>query len=133
MRPSKPRHPRAVPNVFPEHATDPEAEAPFAEGAGDELNPDLRHRLISEAKVHMRYTCSADIVTGMTWMIGCRPRPPATTCCCSVRRSRCRRSSARMGAHDPESDPRAAATAARKCPRRPLDGVGQALKKRLVR
>jgi hypothetical protein len=49
----RPTHPRAV--SVPE-AQDPEAEAdtPFAEGSSDTLDPDLRHRLISE-RAYARY------------------------------------------------------------------------------
>jgi len=40
-------HPRSVPNVAPDAVR--EIEQPFEEGARDALDPDLRHRLISEA------------------------------------------------------------------------------------
>ncbi len=42
-------HPRSVPNVAPVPDDAREVEQPFAEGAGDALDPDLRHRLVSEA------------------------------------------------------------------------------------
>ncbi len=42
-------HPRSVPNVAPATDDAPEFEQPFEEGAHDALDPDLRHRLISEA------------------------------------------------------------------------------------
>jgi hypothetical protein len=46
-------HPRAVPvSAVPQMAA--EAETPFAEGSRDELDPDLRHRLISE-RAYSRY------------------------------------------------------------------------------
>ncbi|MBK9116209.1 MAG: DUF2934 domain-containing protein [Betaproteobacteria bacterium] len=42
-------HPRSVPNVAPARDDVREAEQPFAEGARDALDADLRYRLISEA------------------------------------------------------------------------------------
>lgn len=64
MKPArKPRHPlRKSPRAT--HAAPPGAESapildraadadqPFVEGAGDALDPDLRHRLVSEAAFH---------------------------------------------------------------------------------
>ena len=41
------RHPRSVAIAF-----EAEAEQPFAEGVKDELDPDLRYRVISEAAFH---------------------------------------------------------------------------------
>ena len=44
---TQPNHPRAVPIVSSqEFAAEP--DTPFAEGSNDQLDPDLRHRLISE-------------------------------------------------------------------------------------
>jgi Protein of unknown function (DUF2934) len=42
-------HPSPVAVVDPPE----EADMPFAEGAGDTLDPDLRHRMISEAAYHL--------------------------------------------------------------------------------
>jgi hypothetical protein len=42
-------HPRSVPIENVELAGGNDAEQPFAEGARDAIDPDLRHRLISEA------------------------------------------------------------------------------------
>jgi len=42
-------HPRSVPSVNPESDIDEAPDQPFAEGAQDAMDPDLRHRLISEA------------------------------------------------------------------------------------
>ena len=43
-------HGVAIPLVELEELPD----QPFAEGAGDQLDPDLRHRLISEAAFHLQ-------------------------------------------------------------------------------
>lgn len=42
-------HPRGVPTIAPEPEAAREVEQPFAEGARDALDPDLRYRMISEA------------------------------------------------------------------------------------
>lgn len=42
-------HPRSVPTVAPAPEDVRETEQPFVEGAHDTLDPDLRHRLVSEA------------------------------------------------------------------------------------
>jgi hypothetical protein len=42
------QHPRSVP-IFGDGAAEPESEQPFEEGSHDTIDPDLRHRLISEA------------------------------------------------------------------------------------
>jgi hypothetical protein len=48
-RPVSPRiHPRSVPSVIPESDIEQAPDQPFAEGAHDEIDPDLRHRMISE-------------------------------------------------------------------------------------
>ena len=47
-----PRHPHGVPILPPEVEIDGTPDQPFAEGVADELDPDLRHRLISEAAFH---------------------------------------------------------------------------------
>jgi hypothetical protein len=47
--PSDVPHPRSVPTIDPEDEIAQETEPPFGEGARDELDPDLRHRMISEA------------------------------------------------------------------------------------
>jgi len=44
-----PQHPRSVPTIEPEAETLETPEQPFVEGAHDEIDPDLRHRIISEA------------------------------------------------------------------------------------
>jgi hypothetical protein len=41
-----------VPILEPESGTDEAPDQPFADGVADELDPDLRHRLISEAAFH---------------------------------------------------------------------------------
>ena len=50
-RPAQATHPRPrdLPNAQETPAT---ADQPFVEGAGDTLDPDLRHRLISETAYH---------------------------------------------------------------------------------
>jgi hypothetical protein len=45
-------HPQSVPIISVEEETDVAAEQPFAEGAQDAIDPDLRHRMISEAAYH---------------------------------------------------------------------------------
>ena len=42
-------HPRSVPIVEPEDEYSQQADQPFVEGAYDAIDPDLRHRMISEA------------------------------------------------------------------------------------
>jgi hypothetical protein len=46
-------HPRSLPNIEPESENVQETEQPFGEGARDEIEPDLRHRMISEAAYHL--------------------------------------------------------------------------------
>ena len=46
------RHPHSVATIAPEGETERLPDQPFIEGAQDELDPDLRHRLISEAAFH---------------------------------------------------------------------------------
>jgi hypothetical protein len=46
------KHPHGVATFAPEGEGDPSPDQPFAEGASDQLDPDLRHRLISEAAFH---------------------------------------------------------------------------------
>jgi hypothetical protein len=41
-------HPRSVPSVNPESELEEAPDQPFAEGAHDGIDADLRHRLISE-------------------------------------------------------------------------------------
>ena len=41
--------PHGVPILGPDSVTDEAPDQPFAEGVADQLDPDLRHRLISEA------------------------------------------------------------------------------------
>ena len=48
-RPHRPKHPSSVALID----TPEEADMPFVEGAGDALDPDLRHRMISEAAYHL--------------------------------------------------------------------------------
>jgi hypothetical protein len=48
-----PPHPRSVPGIKPESEISPEPEQPFREGARDEIDPDLRHRMISETAYHL--------------------------------------------------------------------------------
>jgi len=45
-------HPHGVATIVPPREYDELPDQPFAEGAGDQLDPDLRHRLISEAAFH---------------------------------------------------------------------------------
>jgi hypothetical protein len=42
-------HPQEVPNVEPETDVERVPDQPFEEGARDTIDPDLRHRLISDA------------------------------------------------------------------------------------
>ena len=42
-------HPRSVPSVIPEPEIEQAPDQPFAAGAHDEIDPDLRYRLVSEA------------------------------------------------------------------------------------
>ena len=42
-------HPRSVPTLEPEPESAQDPDQPFGEGAHDEIDPDLRHRLISGA------------------------------------------------------------------------------------
>jgi hypothetical protein len=46
------RHPHDVPTLGMEYEADEAPDQPFAQGVADELDPDLRHRLISEAAFH---------------------------------------------------------------------------------
>ena len=46
-------HPRSVPNIAPDSEIAQEPEQPFGEGAHDEIDPDMRHRMISEAAYHL--------------------------------------------------------------------------------
>ena len=48
------RHPKALPIVADEPEAERVPDQPFAEGAHDAIDPDLRHRLISEA-AYRRY------------------------------------------------------------------------------
>lgn len=48
-----PPHPRSVPGIIPESEALQEPEQPFGEGARDEIDPDLRHRMISETAFHL--------------------------------------------------------------------------------
>lgn len=48
-----PNRPRAVSTAVPQELT-VEAETPFAEGINDQLDSDLRHRLVSE-RAYARY------------------------------------------------------------------------------
>ncbi|MCC6534097.1 MAG: DUF2934 domain-containing protein [Burkholderiales bacterium] len=43
------KHPRSVPTQPPVEELDGDPDMPFVEGSHDELDPDLRHRLISDA------------------------------------------------------------------------------------
>ncbi len=47
------KHTSKAPSRIASTARREEIEMPFAEGAHDELDPDLRHRLISEAAYHL--------------------------------------------------------------------------------
>lgn len=51
----EPRHPHSVPILTAEDEAGTTPDQPFAEGAQDAVDPDLRHRLISEAAFR-RYT-----------------------------------------------------------------------------
>jgi hypothetical protein len=46
------RHPHSVATIAPQGETERLPDQPFVEGAKDELDPDLRHRLISETAFH---------------------------------------------------------------------------------
>jgi len=46
------RHPHGVATILPQEETEGLSDQPFVEGAKDELGPDLRHRMISEAAFH---------------------------------------------------------------------------------
>ncbi|HEY5307647.1 MAG TPA: DUF2934 domain-containing protein [Casimicrobiaceae bacterium] len=46
------KHPRVVPILGAEDEADAAPDQPFAEGALDTVDPDLRHRMISEAAYH---------------------------------------------------------------------------------
>jgi len=54
-RHADPRHPHSVPILTAEDEAGQAPDQPFAEGAQDAVDPDLRHRLISEA-AFQRYT-----------------------------------------------------------------------------
>lgn len=45
--------PRSIPTVLPEPPEVDEVEQPFVEGAHDAIDPDLRHRMISETAFGM--------------------------------------------------------------------------------
>ena len=47
--PSGPAHPRSVAIATPDIEDEMQPDQPFAEGALDAIDPDLRHRMISEA------------------------------------------------------------------------------------
>jgi DUF2934 family protein len=49
---SSKRHPHGVATIPPQEETERLPDQPFAEGVKDELDPNLRHRLISEAAFH---------------------------------------------------------------------------------
>jgi hypothetical protein len=46
-------HPRSVPGLIPESDGDEAPDQPFIEGAYDDIDPDLRHRMISETAFHL--------------------------------------------------------------------------------
>ena len=46
------RHPHSVATIAPQGETERLPDQPFDEGPRDELDPDLRHRMISEAAFH---------------------------------------------------------------------------------
>ena len=46
------RHMHGVPILASDYEVDEAPDQPFAEGVADEIDPDLRHRLISEAAFH---------------------------------------------------------------------------------
>jgi hypothetical protein len=48
-------HPRSAPIISPGKEAAQELDQPFVEGAHDSIDPDLRHRMISEVAYH-RYT-----------------------------------------------------------------------------
>ena len=50
-----PRHPHSIAILAPEDEAGQAPDQPFAEGAQDAVDPDLRHRMISEAAFR-RYT-----------------------------------------------------------------------------
>ena len=43
------RHPEEVPNIEPEADVERMPDQPFEQGAHDSIDPELRHRMISEA------------------------------------------------------------------------------------
>lgn len=45
-------HPRAVPTIAPERDVDQVPDQPFVEGVRDELDSELRYRMISERAYH---------------------------------------------------------------------------------
>jgi len=47
-----PTHPRGAPIISPETEAQQESDQPFVEGAHDAIDPDLRHRMISEVAYH---------------------------------------------------------------------------------
>jgi len=49
---SDPKHPFAVANLTADDEGDQEPDQPFAEGAQDTIDLDLRHRMISEVAYH---------------------------------------------------------------------------------
>ena len=46
-------HPHSVPTIDPEPDASEDRDQALAEGVRDEISPDLRHRLISEAAYHL--------------------------------------------------------------------------------
>jgi predicted acyl esterase len=46
-------HPRSVPTIESDIETAEESDQPFVEGAHDQIDPDLRRRMISEAAYHL--------------------------------------------------------------------------------
>ena len=51
MQQRRAKHPRSTP--VPSDDTDTMPDMPFEEGAHDAVDPDMRHRLISEAAYHL--------------------------------------------------------------------------------
>jgi hypothetical protein len=52
LRPVDPKHPHVVPILDDADRFDEAPDQPFAEGAQDMIDPDLRHRMVSEAAYH---------------------------------------------------------------------------------
>lgn len=51
LRPSDSKHPHVVP-ILAADQSDEAPDQPFVEGAQDTIDPDLRHRMVSEAAYH---------------------------------------------------------------------------------